>query len=73
MMHTILRMSGLSSVTLGLFMFNYTTDGKASHHRVWALEHGFPEPSNALFQLGLAAVILGTLVLFFCPRKLAKG
>ena len=68
-MRTIFRIGGLAAVTLGLFMFNYTTEGNAQHHRVWAQENGFPEPSNTLFQLGLAAVILGTLMLLLCPRK----
>lgn len=58
-MRYALLIVGLIVLGLGYGCLNYTTDGKAVHHREWASEHGFPEPSNAIYLLGLACLAGG--------------
>jgi hypothetical protein len=53
---------GILVLALGIGCLNYTTESGAAHHREWAQQHGFPEPSYSLFVLGalLSSVGAGT-------------
>ena len=70
-MRVALLIASLLVLVLGLGCLNYTTDGKAAHHREWAQEHGYPEPSNALFVTGLVCTAGGAgLAGFLLGRRL---
>lgn len=58
-MRILLLLFGLAITGIGIGSLNYTTDGKAVHHREWAKEKGFPEPNNTIFMLGLACTAGG--------------
>ncbi len=72
-MRYALVVSGLILMVLGLGCLNFTTDGKAVQHREWAREHGFPEPSNAIYLLGLGCTAGGAgAVGFVLGRRRAR-
>ena len=50
---------GLLVLVFGIACLNYTTAGGADHHRQWAAEKGLPEPSPAIFYLGVACTAAG--------------
>jgi hypothetical protein len=58
-MRLAMILGGLALAVFGLLCSNYTTDGKADHHRERAQELGLPPPSNAIFLAGLASTALG--------------
>lgn len=50
---------GVVVAGLGVGCLNYTTAGNVEHHREWAREKGVPEPSRAIYFLGLACTAGG--------------
>jgi hypothetical protein len=50
---------GVLVLILGVGCLNYTTAGGADHHREWAVQKGLPEPSPAIFYLGVACTVAG--------------
>jgi hypothetical protein len=50
---------GVLILALGVGCLNYTSDAGADHHRAWAAEKGLPEPSRAIFFLGVACTVAG--------------
>jgi hypothetical protein len=58
-MRTVLLLGAVVVAVFGGLCLNYTTDGKAGHHREIAAEKGWPAPSNAIFLAGLASTAVG--------------
>lgn len=58
-MRLLFFVAGLIALVFGLACLNYTTDGKADHHREWAREKSLPEPSEGIFVLGLVGTAAG--------------
>ena len=58
-MRTAKLLAGVVVLVFGGLCLNYTTDGKAGHHRELAKENGWPPPSNAIYLLGLVSMAAG--------------
>ena len=50
---------GILVLALGIGCLNYTTEVTAAHHREWAKQHGYPEPSYSLYLLGVVFSSVG--------------
>ncbi len=58
-MRLFLIIASLLVLGFGIGCLNYTLDGKAEHHREWALEKGVPQPSEQIFMLGVVGTTAG--------------
>ncbi len=50
---------GLLVLVFGIACLNYTNADGADHHRQWAAAKGLPQPSRAIFYLGVASTAAG--------------
>lgn len=72
-MRRVLLIVDLLATAFGLGCLNYTADGKATHHREFAREHGLPEPSNAIFLLGIASTVTGSVLFGYALGRRRAG
>ena len=64
----------LALTGFGIGCLNYTVDGKAELHRVWAQERGLPEPGKGIFVLGMTCTVAGAgLAGFVLGRRRSAG
>jgi len=71
-MKRTLLVLGILVLALGIGCLHYTTESGAAHHREWAKQHGFPEPCQGLFVLGVVSSSVGAGAAGFAlgkPRK----
>jgi hypothetical protein len=68
-MRRVLLIVGLLAAAFGVGCLNFTSFGGAEHHRAWAQKHGMPEPSAAIFMLGVASAVLGSALFGFTLRR----
>lgn len=63
--------AGVFLLLFGFLCLNYTKGFDLERHRAWAVERGLPEPSLAVYWLGLLLLALGAGLLgwFFGRRR----
>ena len=64
---------GLLLLVFGIACLNYTTAEGADHHRQWAAGKGLPEPSRAIFFLGVACTAAGAGSVGFSLGRRGRG
>lgn len=64
---------GFLFLALGVGCLNYTTASGADHHREWAAGKGLPEPSAAIFILGVACTAAGAGAVGFVLGRRGKS
>ena len=72
-MKRTLLVLGILVLALGIGCLNYTTEVNAPHHRQWAQQHGFREPSYSFYLFGVVCSSVGAGTAGFALGKRRKS